>query len=106
MASVQPILHLKKSKQGLYPIVIRITHNRWAGTIYNSGTLLYDGLAGEEITASRIADSLIGVGLSAIAISNPIGWIALGVYALADSHGAFDGIKESLGGNTVIFNGN
>ena len=28
MASVQPILHLKKSKQGLYPIVIRITHKR------------------------------------------------------------------------------
>jgi integrase len=35
MASVQPILHLKKSKQGLYPIVIRITHNRKSIYMYS-----------------------------------------------------------------------
>ncbi|HIP49695.1 MAG TPA: recombinase [Lutibacter sp.] len=35
MASVQPILHLKKSKQGKYPIVIRITHNRKSIYIYS-----------------------------------------------------------------------
>ncbi|MCF6306464.1 MAG: site-specific integrase [Flavobacteriaceae bacterium] len=35
MASVQPILHLKKSKQGLYPIVIRVTHNRKSIYIYS-----------------------------------------------------------------------
>ena len=38
------------------------------------------------------------------AISSPVGLIALGAYTVIDMYGGFDGIKESLGMDTVIIN--
>ena len=57
-----------------------------------------------EVTAGQVFDTALTVGLSFIAISNPVGLIALGAYTVIDMYGGFDGIKESLGMDTVIIN--
>jgi hypothetical protein len=57
----------------------------------------------DGITASQAVDLAVGVGLSLLTITNPAFLIGFGVYGLLDAAGAFDGIKESLRGDTVIF---
>ena len=94
---------LKASMKGLDKFSKKLGY---VGVAYNGVTLTTDILVGEEITASRLFDTGIGILFSVIAISNPVGLVLLAAYTIGDSLGAFDGIKESLGGNTVIINGN
>ena len=77
-----------------------------AGIVLNGTALGYDILAGEQITAGRLVDTTIGIVLSLAAITNPIFLVGLGIYAIADAYGVLDDIKSSLGGDTVIINGN
>jgi hypothetical protein len=48
----------------------------------------------------------IAVALSFVAVSNPSGLVALGVYGFLDASGALDDLKESLGSETVILKRN
>tara|TARA_B100000809_G_C14632202_1_gene349014 strand:+ start:163 stop:372 length:210 start_codon:yes stop_codon:yes gene_type:complete len=66
--------------------------------------LAYDIAAGDEITASRLVDTGISVVLSIVAFSNPVVLVALAVYTVADSYGAFDDLKSYVGGDKVIIN--
>ncbi len=75
-----------------------------AGAAYSAGSLGYDIVSGQEITAGQVFDTALSVGLSLAAISSPVGLIALGAYTVIDMYGGFDGIKESLGMDTVIIN--
>ncbi len=68
----------------------------------NGLNLEYKYTNGKDIKTRDLVDFGIGVALSVIAISNPIGIIALGIYGLADAYGAFDGLKEEYLGQTVI----
>lgn len=70
----------------------------------------YNWANGQDVTASQAADLAIGAGLillggTVAVFSAPAALIAVGAYGVLDSVGAFDGIKESLGGNTVIIEG-
>lgn len=58
---------------------------------------------GKDLKASQIFDVALSATLAFVAVSNPVGLVALGVYGLLDAGGAFDGIKSYLGGDTVIY---
>ena len=82
----------------------------WAGVGLNAGIIGYNWANGQDVTASQAADLAIGAGLilrggTVAVFSAPAALIAVGAYGVLDSVGAFDGIKESLGGNTVIVEG-
>lgn len=74
----------------------------YAGVAINGLNLAYKYNTGKEIKTRDLVDFGIGAALSVIAISNPIGILALGIYGIADAYGAFDGIKETYLGQTVI----
>lgn len=73
-----------------------------AGVIVNGTNLVYKGMTGKEIKTRDVVDFGIGVALSVVAVSNPIGIIGLGIYGILDAYGAFDGIKEEYLGQTLI----
>ena len=75
-----------------------------AGAAYSAATLGYDIVSCQEITAGQVFDSALSIGLYFVAISNPIGMVAVGAYTVIDMYGGFDGIKEDLGMDTVIIN--
>jgi RHS repeat-associated protein len=75
-----------------------------AGAAYSAGSLGYDIVSGQEITAGQVFDTALSIGLSLVAISNPIGLVTLGVITVIDMYGGFDGIKESLRMDTIILN--
>ncbi|MFY7937949.1 MAG: RHS repeat-associated core domain-containing protein, partial [Flavobacterium sp.] len=76
----------------------------YLGAAVSAGSLGYDIISGQEITAGQVFDTAVSVGLSLIAISNPVGLLALGTYTVIDMYGGFDGLKEYFGGNTIILN--
>jgi hypothetical protein len=73
-----------------------------AGAVVNGAHLLYKGMSGQEVKTRDLVDFGIGVGLSLLTISNPIGIIGLGVYGLMDAYGIFDGFKNEYLGQTII----
>ncbi len=68
----------------------------------SAGSLGYDIVSGQEVTAGQVFDTSVSVGLSLIAISSPVGLLAVGAYTVINMYGGFDGIKEYFGGDTVI----
>ncbi|WP_209332968.1 hypothetical protein [Lunatimonas salinarum] len=80
-----------------------------AGVLLNGTITGVNWYNGQDVTASQVADFAIGVGLitaGGLAImSAPVALVAVGTYGVLDAVGLFDGIKESLGGNKVVFGG-
>ena len=74
----------------------------WAGVVLQAGNLGLKYVNGEGITKKDLFDTGVSVILTAIAISNPVGLLAVGLYGLFDSMGAFDGIKRSIGINDDV----
>ncbi|MBN8640704.1 MAG: hypothetical protein J0L86_02740 [Flavobacteriales bacterium] len=74
-----------------------------AGTALTVANIGYKYSQGEDITYGDAADVVVSGLLTFVALSNPFGIVALGVYGLLDAGGAFDGIKSSLGGDNVLF---
>ena len=68
--------------------------------------LSYTGkvLGGKPVTIADTFDTVLTVGLSVVAFSNPVALIAIGAYTVIDMYGGFDGIKEGLGMDKVIIN--
>ena len=61
-------------------------------------------LEGKPVTIADTFDTALTVGLSIVAISNPVALIAIGAYTVIDMYGGLDVLKESLGMDTVIIN--
>lgn len=64
----------------------------------NLGTKYFN----EGITKKDVFDGIVSVGLALITITNPIGLIGLGLYAIADGTGLLDGFKSWIGANDDI----
>jgi len=81
-----------------------------SGVGLNAGIVGYNWANGQDVTASQVADLAIGAGLillggTVAVFSAPAALMAVGSYGILDAVGAFNGIKESLGGNKVVFEG-
>lgn len=73
-----------------------------AGLLISGGAAAYNYAYGDGITASQAFDFAVTGVLTVLTVTNPVLLIGFGVYGVLDAAGAFDVIKESLGGNTVI----
>jgi RHS repeat-associated protein len=71
----------------------------YAGLALQGANLAGKYFNGDGITNKDIFDAGVSTILTLIAISNPVGLVAVGVYGVLDTFGAFDGIKEALGAN-------
>lgn len=70
------------------------------------GSAVYNYAYGDGITASQAFDFAVTGVLTVLTVTNPVLLIGFGVYGILDAKGVFDGIKESLGGNTIILKRN
>lgn len=72
----------------------------WCGV--STAVAAHSYINGNGVTASQIFDIGVGVALTALTVSNPVFLVGFGVYAALDAYGAFDDLKESVGGDTVV----
>jgi RHS repeat-associated protein len=75
----------------------------YAGALVSTGHIVMKAMNGQQVTAGELVDAGIGIILSVAAITNPVALVGIGIFSVLDMYGAFDGLKESLGGNTVVF---
>jgi hypothetical protein len=77
-----------------------------AGLFISGGSAAYNYAYGDGITASQAFDFAVTGALTLLTVTNPVLLVVFGVYGVLDAVGAFNGIKESLGGNSVILKRN
>ncbi|MBL7868456.1 MAG: VCBS repeat-containing protein [Flavobacterium lindanitolerans] len=63
----------------------------------------YDFINGKDLTAGQVFDVALSATLAVVAFSNPIALVGFGIYGVLDATGALDSVKQSLGGDTVIW---
>jgi len=73
-----------------------------AGLLISATSLGYKYAYGDGITASQAFDFAVAGVLTVVTVTNPALLIGFGLYGILDAAGAFDGVKESLGGDTII----
>ncbi len=74
----------------------------YAGLALQGANLTDKYFNGDGITKKDAFDAGVSIVLTIVAITNPVGLIAVGVYGLLDAFGVFDSAKEAIGANDDV----